>query len=227
MVEAFHIPIFELDKYEADDVLGTLSKQAADKGVDTVIVTGDADTMQLVAPHVKVLYPKAGKAFSDTALFDAAMVKEKFGVGPEHVADYKAMVGDPSDNIPGIPGIGEKTAVKLIQQFGGVEDVYKHLEEVTPPKVKEILEKNKDIAFQSKKLATIVTETPVTLNLDDCRVGKFDRQKAVELFRELEFNSLLPKLPVSDNDTTVLTEARAAPRPALRLLCRRYHRRPR
>jgi DNA polymerase-1 len=211
VVQAFHIPLFEVDKFEADDVLGTLSKQAAEKGVDTVIVTGDADTMQLVTPHVKVLYPKAGKAFSDTALYDAAMVKEKFGVGPEHVADYKAMVGDPSDNIPGVPGIGEKTAVKLIQQFGSVEDVYKHLDKVEPPKVKEILEKNKDIAFQSKKLATIVTETPVTLNLDDCRVGKFDRQKAVELFRELEFNSLLPKLPVSDTDTTVLTEARAHP----------------
>jgi DNA polymerase-1 len=213
VVEAFHIPLFELDKYEADDVLGTLSKQAAEKGIDTVIVTGDADTMQLVAPHVKVLYPKAGKAFSDTALFDAEMVKEKFGVGPEHVADYKAMVGDPSDNIPGIPGIGEKTAVKLIQQFGGVEDIYKHLEEITPPRVKEILGKNKDAAYQSKKLATIVTETPVTLNLDDCRVGKFDRQKAVELFRELEFNSLLPKLPVSDSDTTVLTEAKSHPAP--------------
>jgi DNA polymerase-1 len=213
VVQAFHIPLFELDNYEADDVLGTLSKQAADKGVDTVIVTGDADTMQLVSPHVKILYPKAGKAFSDTALFDADMVKEKFGVGPEHVADYKAMVGDPSDNIPGVPGIGEKTAVKLIQQFGSVEDVYKHLDEVTPPKTKEILEKNKDIAFQSKTLTTIVTETPVTLNLDDCRVGKFDRQQAVELFRELEFNSLLPKLPVSDTDAAVLTEAKAHPAP--------------
>ncbi len=214
VVEAFHIPLFELDKYEADDVLGTLSKQAADKGVDTVIVTGDADTMQLVAPHVKVLYPKAGKAFSDTALFDAAMVKEKFGVGPEYVADYKALVGDPSDNIPGVPGIGEKTAVKLIQQFGGVEDIYKHLDEVEPAKVKDILTKNKDIAFQSKTLATIVTDTPIKLNLDECHVGKFDRQKAVELFRELEFNSLLPKLPVSDGDKAVLSEARQHPAPA-------------
>ena len=211
VVEAFHIPIFELDKFEADDVLGTLSKQADDKGIDTVIVTGDADTMQLVSPHVKVLYPKAGKAFSDTALFDAEMVKEKFGVGPEHVADYKAMVGDPSDNIPGIPGIGEKTAVKLIQQFGSVEDVYKRLAEVEPPKVKEILEKNKEAADRSKTLATIVTNTPITLNMDDCRVGKFDRQQAVELFRELEFNSLLPKLPVTDNDTAPITEAKPHP----------------
>ncbi len=212
VVEAFHIPLFELDKYEADDVLGTLSKQAAAKGVDTVIVTGDADMMQLVNSHVKVFYPKS-RVLSDAMLFDEAAVKEKFGVGPDHVADFKAMVGDTSDNIPGIPGIGEVNAVKLIQQFGGVEDVYKHLEEVTPPKIKETLRNNEEIAFQSKKLATIVTETPVTLNLDDCRVGKFDRQKAVELFRELEFNSLLPKLPVSDNDTTVLTEAREHPAP--------------
>ncbi|MHB8105372.1 MAG: DNA polymerase I, partial [Dehalococcoidales bacterium] len=111
----------------------------------------------------------------------------------------------------GIPGIGEKTAVKLIQQFGSVEDVYKHLEEVTPPKVKEILKNNETIAFQSKKLATIVTDTPITLNLDECHVSKFDRQQAVDLFRELEFNSLLPKLPVTDNDTATIPEARSHP----------------
>ncbi|OGO00252.1 MAG: DNA polymerase I [Chloroflexi bacterium RBG_13_52_12] len=214
VVKAFNIPLFEIDRYEADDVLGTLSKQASEKDIDTVIVTGDADTMQLVSPHVKVLYPKAGRSFSDTTLFDAAAVKEKFGVGPEHVADYKAMVGDPSDNIPGVPGIGQKTAVKLIQQFGSVEDIFKHLEEVTPPKVKEILQNNEPAAMQSKKLATIVTETPVTLDLDDCRVGKYDRQQAVDLFRELEFLSLLPKLPASDDDSALLTEARPAPPPS-------------
>ena len=213
VVKAFNIPVFELDKYEADDVLGTLSKQAAAKDIDTIIVTGDADTMQLVSPHVKVLYPKAGKGFSDTALFDSAMVEEKFGVGPRHVADYKALVGDPSDNIPGVPGIGEKTAVKLIQQFGSVEDIYKHLAEVEPEKTRAILEKNKDIAFQSKTLATIVTETPITLNLGDCVVSDFDRQKVVDLFRELEFNSLLPKLPASDTDAAVVSEVSPHPAP--------------
>ena len=198
LVKAFNIPLFEIDKYEADDVLGTLSKQAGQQGIDTVIVTGDADTMQLVSPHTKILYPKAGKAFSDTALFDAEAVKQKFGVGPEHVADYKALVGDPSDNIPGVPGIGEKTAVKLIQQFGGIDDIYKHLGEVTPPKVKQILENNEPAARQSKELATIITETQVTLNLDECKANRYDRKKASDLFRELEFLSLLPKLPVSE-----------------------------
>ncbi|HUT67548.1 MAG TPA: DNA polymerase I, partial [Dehalococcoidales bacterium] len=166
------------------------------------IVTGDADTMQLVAPHVRVLYPKAGRAFSDTMLFDEAAVKEKYGVGPEHIADLKAMVGDPSDNIPGIPGVGEKTAVKLIRQFGTLEDVYKHLDEVTPPKTRELLRENEDIARRSKELATIVTQTPVTLNLDDCRVGRYDRKQVADFFRELEFYSLLPKLPDMEGEST-------------------------
>jgi DNA polymerase-1 len=210
LVRTFRIPLFEIDKYEADDVIGTLSKQAEARGIDTVIVTGDADTMQLVSPRVKVLYPKAGRSFSDTILFDEAAVKEKYGVGPGHIADYKAMVGDPSDNIPGVPGIGEKTAVKLIQQFGGVEDVYKHLEEVTPPRVKEILKNSEPAARQSKELATIVTETPVTLNLDECRVSQYDRQQVADFFRELEFFSLLPKLPDIAGES-LSVEVRSAP----------------
>jgi len=201
LVQAFNIPLFELDGFEADDVLGTLSKQASGQDIETVIVTGDADTMQLVAPHVKVLYPKAGKAFSDTSLFDAGAVKEKFGVGPERVADYKALVGDPSDNIPGVPGIGEKTAVKLIQEYGGVEDIYQRLEEVTPPRTKEILQNNAEAARQSKKLATIVTDTPVTLELDKCKVANYDRKQAADLLRELEFFSLIPRLPGAEAES--------------------------
>jgi DNA polymerase I len=200
MVKAFRIPLFEIDKYEADDVLGTLSKQAAAQGIDTVIVTGDADTMQLVSPHVRVLYPRAGRAFSDTALFDVAAVREKYGVGPEHIADFKAMVGDPSDNIPGVPGIGEKTAVKLIQQFGSVEDIYKRLDEVTPPKLQEKLRDNESAARRSKELATIVTEMPVKLDLNETRVTRFDRKQAADLFRELEFYSLLPRLPEAEGE---------------------------
>lgn len=195
LVRSFNIPIFEIDKFEADDVLGTLSRQAEAQDVDTVIVTGDADTMQLVTPRVKILYPKGGGTLADAILFDAEEVKKKFGVGPEHVADYKAMVGDPSDNIPGIPGIGEKTAVKLISQFGGVENVYQHLDEVTPPKVRETLRKGAGDAKRSKTLATIVTDTPVTLNLDECRVGLYNQPKVADFFRSLEFFSLIPKLP--------------------------------
>jgi DNA polymerase-1 len=211
MVKVFGIPLYEVDKYEADDVLGTLSKQAAAKNIDTIIVTGDADTMQLVSPHVKVLYPRAGRAFSDTALFDEAAVRQKYGVGPEHIADLKALVGDPSDNIPGVPGIGNKTAVKLINEFGYVEDIYKRLDDVEPVKLRDKLRENEAIARRSKELATIVTGMSVVLNLDDTRVARFDRQQAADLFRELEFFSLLPRLPGAEGESPSIEVKPAAP----------------
>ena len=194
LVEAFNIPIFELDGYEADDFLGALSHQATNQGMETVIVTGDADAMQLVSPKVKVLYPKPRRSFSDTMLYDEDAVNEKYGVRPEHIADLKALVGDPSDNIPGIPGIGSKTAAKLIQQFGGIDQIYSHIEDVTPEKLRNLLHNNEDIARRSKELATIVTELPVKLDLEESKLSRFDRQKVTELFRELEFASLLPRL---------------------------------
>ncbi len=193
LVNAFHIPIFELDDYEADDVLGTLSRQASEQDVDTIIVTGDADAMQLVSPRVKVLTPK--RAFGDTMLYDEAAVSQKYGVEPGQVADFKGLVGDTSDNIPGVPNIGPVTAAKLLRQFGTIEEIYAHIDEVTPAKLQALLQQNEAIARQSKELATIVTETPVTLNLDGCQISHYDRHEVTELFRELEFFSLLPKLP--------------------------------
>jgi DNA polymerase-1 len=195
LVEAFNIPIFEMEGYEADDLLGTLSNQASDKDVETIIVTGDADAMQLVSPKVKVLYPKPRKSFSDTMLFDEAAVKEKYGVKPEQIADLKGLVGDPSDNIPGVTGIGAKTAVKLIEQFGSVEGIYEHIDKVEPEKLQALLKDSEAVARQSKELATIVTKMPVELKLDDCRVSHYDRNKVTALLRELEFASLLKKLP--------------------------------
>ncbi|MFC1982150.1 5'-3' exonuclease H3TH domain-containing protein, partial [Chloroflexota bacterium] len=161
LVEVFSIPIFELDDYEADDVLGTLSHQAGEQGIDSVIVTGDADAMQLVSPRVRVLYPKPRGGFSETTLYDEDAVSEKYGVKPEHIADLKALMGDPSDNIPGVPGIGNKTAVKLIQQLGTLEQIYDHIDKVDSPKVQNLLRENEAIAHQSKKLATIVIKTPI------------------------------------------------------------------
>lgn len=202
LVEAFRIPIFELDDYEADDILGTLSYQASQQDIDTIIVTGDADAMQLVSPRVKVLYPKPGRSFSDTLLYDEAAVDNKYGVRPEHIADLKGLVGDPSDNIPGVPGIGNKTAVKLIQQFGSIEEIYAHIDEVTPPKLQDKLRENEPMARQCKTLATIVTQTPVSLNLADCRVSQYDRHQVTELFRELEFANLRSRLPALETEET-------------------------
>jgi DNA polymerase-1 len=204
LVSAFNIPIFELEGYEADDILGALSSQASERGMDTVIVTGDADTMQLVSPRVKVLYPKPGRSFSDTMLYDEAAVMQKYHLKPGQVADFKALVGDPSDNIPGVRGVGEKTAVKLLQQFGSVEKIYEHIDEVSPQKLQTILRENEAIARQCKELATIVTRMPVTLDPDQCKAGQYDRNRVTELFRELEFASLLSKLPQTEETAAQL-----------------------
>ena len=194
LVGALNIPSIELEGYEADDILGTLSRQAAEKGIDTIIVTGDMDTLQLVSPKVKVLTPRPGKPFSDTVLYDEAGVVERYGLTPAQVADFKGLKGDPSDNIPGVHGIGEKTAVKLLQQFHTIEGIYEHIAEVDTPRAKKALTEGEADAHRSKMLATIITDAPVTLDLDACGKTAFDRAKLIELFRELEFTKLMSKL---------------------------------
>ncbi|MCL5264231.1 MAG: DNA polymerase I [Chloroflexi bacterium] len=192
LVEILNLPVFEVDGYEADDVLGTLAKQASEQHVETVIVTGDSDALQLVSEDVRVLVP--GKVFANTIIYDKKAVREKYGLEPKQLADFKGLKGDPSDNIPGVPGIGEKTATKLLSRFGSVEEVYAHLDEVDS-KTRKLLEEHRDQAMQSKRLATIVTDVPIELDLDKCRVGTYDRSRAVSLLRELEFRSLLGRLP--------------------------------
>jgi DNA polymerase-1 len=198
LVQAFDIPIFELEGFEADDLLGTLATQANAQGIDTVIVTGDADLMQLVNDKTTLLYPKARGSFGDADKFDAAAVKAKYGIGPEHIADYKALKGDTSDNIPGVKGIGEVTAVKLIQKFGGIEQIYAHLDEVEPPKLQALLRENTELAKKSKILTTIVTNAPITFDPDASHNIHYNRDKVIELFRELEFTTLLKQLPGGD-----------------------------
>ena len=193
LVDAFHIPIFEIDGFEADDVLGTLGKQASEQGSETIIVTGDNDVLQLVLPEIKALMPR--RTLSDTVLYDEEAVKQKYGIRPEQITDFKALVGDVSDNIPGVPGIGEKTATKLIRQFGSLEGIYDNIGNVMPSKLRAMLREYQSQAFQSKELVTIVKDVPVNLNLEACRVSTYDRSEVVELFRELEFINLLPRLP--------------------------------
>jgi len=193
LADAFCLPSFEIDGYEADDVLGTLSRQASQQGIDTIIITGDNDILQTVSPRVKVLAPR--RAFGDTVIYGEAEVEQKYGIAPGQLTDLKALTGDPSDNIPGVPGIGNKTAARLLQQFGSLEGIYAHIEEVTPDKLQASLRDHKAQAFQNKELVTIVTEVPITLNLDACQVSAYDRSQVVELFHELEFAKLLSRLP--------------------------------
>jgi DNA polymerase-1 len=193
LVEAFHIPVFEIDGFEADDVLGTLSKQADEQGVETIIVTGDNDMLQVVLPRVKALAPR--RTFTDTVLYDEEAVEQKYGIKPEQLADLKALAGDVSDNIPGLPGVGEKTATKLLQQYGSLQGIYDHIEEITPSKLQDTLCEYRTQVFQSKELSTIVKDVPIKLDLKTCQVSHYDRNEVAKLFQELEFIKLLPRLP--------------------------------
>jgi len=193
LVEAFHMPVFEIDGFEADDVLGSLSKQANEQDIETVIVTGDNDMLQAVLPRVKALAPR--RSYTDTVLYDEQAVEQKYGIKPEQLPDFKALVGDVSDNIPGLPSIGEKTATKLLQQYGSLQAIYDHIAEIAPRKLQDTLHEYHNQAFRNKELSTIVKDVPIKLDLETCQVSHYDRNEAVKLFRELEFTKLLPRLP--------------------------------
>jgi len=201
VVKALNIPIFTAPGFEADDVIASLAKQAQRKfqipnsKFQIFIVTGDKDMMQLVREGVKVYAP--GKGFSEGEFFDRQKVKEVLGVWPEQVVDYKALVGDASDNYPGVPGIGPKTAVKLLEEFRDLGNIYKNLKKIAPSIAQKLIA-GKESAQLSKKLATIVTNAPVKLNLKACRLKDYDPQKVRQLFEELEFKSLLNKLPAQE-----------------------------
>ena len=198
IVKALNIPIFTAPDFEADDVIGTLARQTVQnkvhrtKNIEVIIVTGDKDIMQLVNKKVKVYAPRKG--FSEPEIFDNQKVKKLLGVTPEQIIDYKALTGDPSDNYPGVSGIGPKTAVQLLNQYGDLATIYKNLKKIKPLLAQK-LKDGKENAYLSQKLATIVTKVPLKLNLKACLVHDYDHQKAIKLFEELEFKSLMSKLP--------------------------------
>jgi DNA polymerase I len=191
IVDAFNIPRLEMEGYEADDVLGSLAHYLAEKGFGVKIITGDRDLLQLVNDRILVNLP--GKTIADARDYFPKDVVELFGVRPDQVVDYKALVGDKSDNIPGVSGIGEKTASSLLQTYETLDGVFTHLSEVSESTRKK-LEANKPNAYLSQKLATIVTNLDVKLDLDMARTEKFDPGRVEALFRELEFRALMSRL---------------------------------
>jgi DNA polymerase-1 len=195
IIEAMNIPIAEAEGFEADDVLGALSRQAAEEELSTFIVTGDSDILQLVNPRVRVIL--TGHRLSDARTYNEGDVRQRYGLEPKQLVDFKALVGDSSDNIPGVRGVGNKTATPLLQRYGSVEEVYNHLDEITPRRARNALEKGRDQAFLSKRLVTIRTDVPVTLDASAARFGDFDQEAVIKLFQELEFRSLIPRLPGS------------------------------
>ncbi len=193
LMEVFKIPIFEQEEFEADDILGTLCRQATEQGMETIILTGDTDTLQLVSPSVRVVL---SRGIQDRAIYDEVAVRERYGgLGPDQQPDVKALEGDTSDNIPGAPGVGRKTAVKLIQDFGSIQGIYSDIDSVAPPRIQKILASHEAEVRQGLELTTIVTSVPVTLDAEACRFWRYDREQVVDLLRDLEFRSIVSRVP--------------------------------
>ncbi|MCM8746612.1 DNA polymerase I [Thermomicrobium sp. CFH 73360] len=194
LLAAFRIPIVVREGYEADDLIGTLAKQAIERELEVLVVTGDTDLLQLVDDHVRVILP-GRQRFGEYRVYDRQAVLDRYGFPPERLPEFKALVGDPSDNIPGVPGIGEKTATRLIQQFPSLEAMLERLDEIDPPRIREALRTARETVLTSRQLASIVRDAEVELDLDRAQFGYFDRDEVLALFRELEFRSLVPRLP--------------------------------
>jgi len=192
VVEAFNVPLLELPGYEADDIMGTLAKKAEKDKIMTLLVTGDKDFMQLISPLVKMYKP--GKQGDEWEILDEKAVKEKFGVSPDRVTDVLGLIGDKSDNVPGVPGIGEKTAIPLIVQYGSIENLLDHLGNIPQKGVQEKLRTHREKAILSKKLVTIDTEVPIDVDLHHLEAKTPDNARLIRLFTELEFKTLVRKL---------------------------------
>ncbi|MEX0761442.1 MAG: DNA polymerase I [Dehalococcoidia bacterium] len=204
IMQAFRVPIFEKDGFEADDLVGTISRTATAKGIETLILTGDADQLQLVSPDVKLLMYSG---FADTRVYDVEAVKERYnGLGPEFVPDIKALEGDPSDNIPGVPGVGKKAAAAVLAAFGHLEEVYENIDKVDQidglrgaKRVRTLLEEHRDVAFAGRKLTTIVCDVPIEFDLDKAKFWQYDRSEVVETLLGLEFRSIVAQVPEPGN----------------------------
>jgi DNA polymerase-1 len=194
VVKALGIPVYEREGYEADDVIATLTGQAEAAGLGVTILTGDLDMLQLVTERTRLMVSLRG-GVANTVAYDLAKIDERWGLRPDQMLDYKSLKGDPTDNIPGIPGVGEKTASKLIATWGSLDVLYEHLDEVTPEKLRPLLADHRETVLESRELMRLVRDVDVVLDPDRGRVGEYDREAVVRIFREYEFRTLIDRLP--------------------------------
>ncbi|MEZ4712379.1 MAG: DNA polymerase I [Caldilineaceae bacterium] len=197
MLRAFNIPIITYEGYEADDILGTLGRQAGEQGTDVLILTGDRDLFQLVNERVKILYTSGGPS-PKTSVYGVAEVRERYGLTPQQFIDLKALTGDSSDNIPGVPGVGEKTAIKFLNTYDTLENLYAHVDEISGPKTRQNLIDSHAQVLKNRRLVTIVTDMDLTYEPERYLLQDYDPEKVIALFNELEFHSLLKELPQAE-----------------------------
>ena len=193
LIRAFNIPVVEADGYEADDIIGAMAKRAEQQGLEVIIVTGDLDALQLVSENISVMTTVTG--VTNTVIYGPEEVVTRYGLRPEQLTDYKGLKGDASDNIPGVPGIGDKTALSLLTQYGTVENLLEHVFELPEGKVKKALEENAELAVLSKRLGTIIVDLPVEFDIEDYRAKEPDYDVLRDLFVRLEFKTMLKRLP--------------------------------
>ena len=196
VLKAMNIEIIEQAGLEADDLLGTISRMCEDKGMDVSIISGDRDTLQLATDHVKIRIPKTKQGKTEVEDYNAGDVKERYGVTPEEFIDVKALMGDASDNIPGVPGVGEKTATKIIQDYQSIENAYEHADEIKPPRASKNLKEYWEQAKLSKVLATINTHAEIDFDVEKARHGNPYTKEAHEIFKRLQFKNMLSHFDV-------------------------------
>jgi DNA polymerase-1 len=217
LLAAFNWPMLECDDYEADDIMGTLARNASEQNIETCLITSDLDMLQLVGPLTHVYALKKG--FSDIEQFDVAHFEAKYGLGVEQFLDLKSLKGDSSDNIPGVPGIGEKTGIELLKTYKTLDGVYANLDDIKPSIVKK-LEAGKESAYVSKRVGEIWLDAPVSFNLDEMNARNLDAEKLAEFLKSLEFTSLLRRLPQHMQHSTQgsLFDVQRPPVPALEVV---------
>jgi DNA polymerase I len=192
VLTAMHIAMYEVDGYEADDIIGTAAKRSEEAGLPAYVITGDRDALQLATDKTSVIITKKG--ISEFALYDDSAMKAEYGFDHQQFIDYKGLRGDPSDNIPGVPGVGEKTAIKLITEFGSIENLIQNADSIPSEKLRDRIKENAQIALMSKRLATIFTDVPFQFSMEDCRIQSPDIDKLIELYSRLEFKTHMNKL---------------------------------
>ena len=192
VLRALNIEILEMEGYEADDIIGTVARISEDAGIEPYIITGDKDALQLVTEKTKVIITKKG--ITEFEMYDPAMMNERYGLTPKQFIDLKGLMGDSSDNIPGVPGVGEKTGIKLLEQFGTMENLLANTEQISAVKLRTKVEENAQLALMSKRLATINVFVPIDIDLNNLKLEEPDYEKLIVLYTRLEFNSFLKKL---------------------------------
>ena len=211
VLAAMNIKVIEMPGYEADDILGTLAKYAEKQGKEAILLTGDRDSFQLASDKITIRIPRTKAGKTEVEDFDRSKIFEVYGLEPTQLIEVKGLMGDTSDNIPGVPGVGEKTALNLIKEFGSVAAIYEKLEngeQVAKGKLKENLENNKDLAILSRELGRIDLEAPIEKELSVYKVQEWDKKKVLEIFKELRFNRYIERFDLENENTVEEKDAK-------------------